>query len=210
MYAVPRLRKCTSSLFINLINLFGHLKGYDLILQCLDKDDDLLDLNTLAILMQIVSIPYLIYHKEFIVEYGPKFVSLCKRRLRDAPEKSLRDVRREKIEAIIKSVDNLQRRLIQKEEREKETEVLRLEVALMCLKSNYMERRIQGIRELNQIIKNNRMMSIKSFTPHFLIEWMQANEVFNILFDTKKTHLQLVQRCTDILKLLLQEDMFTP
>lgn len=37
VYAVPRLRKCTSSLFINLINLFGHLKGYDLILQNLDK-----------------------------------------------------------------------------------------------------------------------------------------------------------------------------
>ena len=92
--------------------------------------------------MQIVSIPYLIYHKEFIVEYGPKLVSVCKRRLRDAPEKSLRDVRREKIEAIIKSVDNLQRRLIVKEEREKETEILRLEVALMCLKSSYLERRI--------------------------------------------------------------------
>jgi hypothetical protein len=83
------------------------LKGYDLILQNLDRDDDAFDLNTLAILMQIVSIPYLIYHKDFIVEYGPKMVSVCKRRLRDAPEKSLRDVRREKIEAIIKSVDNL-------------------------------------------------------------------------------------------------------
>jgi ubiquitin carboxyl-terminal hydrolase 34 len=197
VYAVPRLRKCTSSLFINIINLFGHLKGYDLILQCLEKQDnskyeDDFDLNTLAILMQIVSIPFLVYHKDFIVEYGPQFVSVCKRRMKEAPEKSLRDVRREKIDAIIKSVDNLQRRLIQKEEREKETEVLRLEVSLMCLKSNYLERRIQGIRDLNQIIKNNRMMSIKSFTPHFLIEWMQTNEVFNILFDTKKTHLQLV------------------
>lgn len=57
--------------------------------------------------MQIVSIPFLVYHKEFVVEFGPKFVSVCKRRLREAPEKSLRDVRREKIDAIIKSVDNL-------------------------------------------------------------------------------------------------------
>ena len=92
--------------------------------------------------MQIISIPFLIYHKEFITEYGPQFVSVCKRRLSEAPEKSLRDVRREKIDAIIKSVDNLQRRLIPKEEREKETEVLRLEVSMMCLKSNYLERRI--------------------------------------------------------------------
>jgi hypothetical protein len=39
--------------------------------------------------------------------------------LRDAPEKSLRDVRRERIEAIIKSIDLFQRRIISKEEREK-------------------------------------------------------------------------------------------
>jgi len=60
--------------------------------------------------------------------------------LRSAPEKSLRDVRREKIEQIIKSIDNLQRRLISKEEREKQTEVLKLEVCLVCLKSSFLER----------------------------------------------------------------------
>ena len=31
-YAVPRLRRCTSSMYIHLINLFGFLKGYDTIL----------------------------------------------------------------------------------------------------------------------------------------------------------------------------------
>lgn len=39
---------------------------------------------------------------------------------------------------------------------------------------------------------------------------MHTNEVFALLFDPKKTHLQLVQRCTDIIKLLLSEKMFTP
>ena len=43
---------------------------------------------------------------------------------------------------IIKSVDSFQRRLISKEEREKQTEVLKLEVSLMCLKSSFLERRI--------------------------------------------------------------------
>ena len=50
-------------------------------------------------------------------------------------------------------------------------------------------------------------MSNKSFTTKFLIEWLYQNDVFTILFDPKKTHLQIVQRCTDILKLLLAEDM---
>ena len=122
------------------------------------------------------------------------------------PEKSLRDVKREKIEAIIKSIDSLQRRNVTKEVRERETETLKLEVCLMCLKSNYLERRIQGIRDLNQIIRNNRMMSYKSMTNAEIIQWLNQNQVFSILFDTKKTHLQIVQRCAEILRLLLSEN----
>ena len=209
VYAVPRLRKCTSSLFIHLINLFGNKNGFTLIQQALSLADvDAPDLNVLASLVQCVATPYIVYHREFLMEYGPVFVGNCVVRLRNAPEKSLRDVRREKIESMIKSIDNFQRRLVTKDEREKQTEILRLEVSLMCLKSSYMERRIQGIRDLNQIIKNNRMFANKSFTADFLIQWMTDNGVFSILFDPKKTHLQLVQRCTDVLKLLLQENKF--
>jgi hypothetical protein len=61
----------------------------------------------MANLMHCVSTPCLIYHKDFIQEYGPKFVETCKRRLKEAPDQSLRDIRREKIESIIKSIDSL-------------------------------------------------------------------------------------------------------
>jgi len=132
------------------------------------------------------------YHKDFIAEYGPRFVDVCTRALREAPEKSLRDMRRERIESIIKSIDSFQRRIISKEEREKMTEVVKLEVALMCLKSSFLERRIQGIRDLNGVIRNNRMFNSKTFTAKFLIEWMEQNGVYSQIFDTRKTHIQLV------------------
>lgn len=76
----------------------------------------------------------------------------------------------------------------------------------MCLKSSFLERRIQGIRDLNTIIKNNRMYSQKSFTAQYLIQWIVDNGVFLLLFDPKQTHLQLVQRTDDVLKLLLTEN----
>lgn len=133
----------------------------------------------MATLASTVSQSFLVYHKDFIQEYGPKFVEVCIKALRGAPEKSLRNVRREKIDLIIKSVDNFQKRLISKDEREKQTEVLKLEVSLLCLRSSYMERRIHGIRDLNTIIKNMRMYSTnKTFTPQFLIQWMDQNGVF--------------------------------
>ena len=87
--------------------------------------------------------------------------------------------------------------------------MIKLEVCLMCLKSSFLERRIQGIRDLNLVIRNNRMFNSKTFTAKFLVEWMEDNSVFAQVFDPRKTHLQLVQRTADILKLLLQEDRLT-
>lgn len=50
------------------------------------------------------------------------------------------------------------------------------------------------------------MMTTKSMTNTEIISWLNDNQVFSILFDTKKTHLQIVQRCSEVLKLLLSED----
>lgn len=39
MYAVPRIRKCISSVFLHLINMFGNQGGFDLILQLLARNE---------------------------------------------------------------------------------------------------------------------------------------------------------------------------
>ncbi len=139
--------------------MFGNEGGFELVLQVLSKAkaeeasqdgaaqaDQIvttkMDLNLAAILLAAITTPYNIYHKDFIAEYGPKVVEISKKKLRETPERELRDVRRERIEGIIKGIDNILRRLESKEEREKQTEILKLEVILMCLKSSFLERRI--------------------------------------------------------------------
>lgn len=74
-----------------------------------------------------------------------------------APDKALRDVRREAIEAIVKAVDSLNKRIEKKEEREKKTEIFKLDVSLLCLNSSFLQRRIQGIHDLTKLIKNHRI-----------------------------------------------------
>lgn len=212
-WAVPRPRKCTSSEYVRHIAHFGHHGGLDTILDVIDKCEaterhEGFNLCVLAILLSLVSLPAAIYHKAVIADYAPRLIEVSKRRLLSAPDRALRDVRREHIEAIVKAVDSLSRRLLEKTERVTQTEVLKLEVALLCLNSGYMERRIQGIRDLNQIIKSNRLSS-GGFAGQFMVEWMQTHGVFEVLFDPRKTHLQLIQRCDEVLKLLLQEDMLS-
>jgi hypothetical protein len=61
----------------------------------------------MAALLQHCATPFPVYHKEFIAEYGPLFTEVAIKRLKETPDKNLRDIRREKIEAIIKAIDNL-------------------------------------------------------------------------------------------------------
>jgi hypothetical protein len=96
----------------------------------------------MAILISLISLPSLIYHRTVIGQYGPKLIEAAKEGLLSAPDKALRDVRREHIEAIIKAVELLSRRIVETADREKDIEVLKLKVARLCLSSSFMERRI--------------------------------------------------------------------
>jgi len=193
---VPRPRRCTSSEYIRHVGTFCERGGLDSILSVIETSEatevpEGFNLCVLAILVSLISLPAIVYHKSVMADYAPKLIEASTKRLLSAPARALRDVRREHIEAIVKAVDNLSRRILARPEREKQSEILKLEVALLCLNSAYMERRIQGIRELNQIIKNNRTSTTR-LTSIFLVEWMQTHGVFDVLFDAKKTHLQLI------------------
>jgi len=98
-------------------------------------------------------------------------------------------VRKEQIDGILKLVDSMMRRFKPKDERERTGELLKLELSLKQLSSTYLERRINGIRDLSTLINNNTLLKIsETFTTEFLINWMVENEVFDIIWNYRKTH----------------------
>jgi len=192
VWAVPRPRKCVSEEYIRLINIFCEKGGLNLILEILEKEEFSEKLNdynlcVMAILINLVSLPGIIYHKQVISDFCERLINTTKKRLLEAPDKALREVRKEHIEAIVKAIDTLNRRIVSREERIKQNDILKLDVALLCLKSSFMARRIQGIKDLNSVIKSHRAFSNR-FSGEFLINWMFENKIFDVLFDPKGTH----------------------
>ena len=61
------------------------------------------------------------YHKDFISEFGQRIAAAITKRLLSTSDQSLRDVRKEQIEAICKAVDSIGKRFLEKEEREKQS-----------------------------------------------------------------------------------------
>lgn len=216
VYAVPRPMKCLSAQYVHFINMFGNQGGFEMLLDIIENEEisdqpDKMSITTFGALASCLNGPYAVYHKDFVAEIGERVAKIVKERLLQAPDKAIRNVRKEEIDIMIKGIDNIQKRFMDKKEREKDTEIMKLSLSIKCLNSTYLERRIQGIRELNVIIKN--VISYTSvgsvFTGQFLLDWMNKNGVFSMIWDPKKTHLQIVQRTNEVFKLLLRENMLS-
>lgn len=70
-WGVPRPRRCTSSEYLRLLNFFCHQGGLDLLLSTIEKSEttdrpDGFNLNVLAILLSLASLPTNVYHKAVV------------------------------------------------------------------------------------------------------------------------------------------------
>jgi len=213
VYCVPRLGSCISSKFIHLMNRFGSQGGFNLLLSTLAelKPDDELTLTTMSYMITMISMPSKLFHKDWMAEHGSHFTAAIEKQLLAASDKILKDVSAHNVNQIQISINSINLRLMDKEESRTAAEKLKLEICKKCLSSDLLERRILGIKELNTIIRNTQMnyTATKIFTMEQLIGWMSEQGVFGILWDPKKTHLQLVQRSNEIFKILPRENLLS-
>lgn len=68
VYAVPRVYGCTSQKFIENINKFAHLGGYDKILNLFEgyTADEKLGLSIMGHMVSMFSMPSKIYHRDYL------------------------------------------------------------------------------------------------------------------------------------------------
>lgn len=124
----------------------------------------------------------------------------------NAPEASIRNVRKEKIEQIVGRLGDLLKRVYTYDEREKTLEQLNLDITLMCLKSNFLERRIHGIKSLGEFLKGLKYSNRNKLTGDYMLEWLEKNKILELIFDPKEYHVQIIQRSKEILRFLIVED----
>ena len=77
-------------------------------------------------LAQIAAMPFLVFHRKFIEEFGARIAQAVQKQLLSASDKSLRDVRKEQIDVILKAIADISKRFLESGEREKQAEVLKL------------------------------------------------------------------------------------
>jgi len=74
----------------------------------------------------------------------------------EAPDKILKDVTANDVSQIQISINTINGRVMDREASKVESEKLKLEICKKCLSSELLERRILGIKELNNIIRSTQ------------------------------------------------------
>ena len=209
IYAVIRPRKSKSYLLIQCLNLFGEEGGYDKILGKITDKRNPIDFEALAYYMDWIGKVFPMYHRDFAAKFIPDIKNAVQNAILNAPEASIRNVRREKIEGIVGRLNDLLKRVFNYEQREIEIEHLNLDIVLMCLKSNFLERRIQGIKSLAETLTNLKYSKNNRVSADYMLEWLEKHKILELIFDPKSYHVQIIQRSKEILKFLIVEDKFS-
>ena len=206
IYAVIRPRKCKSYLLVDCLNLFGKLGGYDKMLERMNDKENPIEFELLAHYMESIGKVYPMYHREFVSKFCVDVKNAVQNSILNAPEASIRNVRKERIESIVSRLNDILKRAYTYDEREQEIEHLNLDIVLMCLKSNFLERRIQGIKSLAETLKNLKYSKANRISSEYMLEWLEKHKILELIFDQKNYHVQIIQRSKEILKFLIVED----
>ena len=74
IYCLPRTQASTSRRFIDLLNYFGSIGGFELVIQTLSNaTPESISLPSVYNLSLIISQPFKLYHKQYLPTFGERF-----------------------------------------------------------------------------------------------------------------------------------------
>lgn len=110
-----------------------------------------------------------VFHREFALEYIPKLKKAVWENVLKSPDSNTRNFTKEKIEGIYNAFDHLLKRVYSIPEKQEMIETFNLEIALMCFETDFLERKLQGIKALLDIIKQIKYGNAKFLTSTYLV-----------------------------------------
>ncbi len=91
------------------------------------------------------------FYRDFALVYLPKVLSAVEKSIASSSEANIRTFTKEKLEMLFNSLGLLCKRTFSLGEKYLFVETLSLKIALMCLKTDFLEKRIQGLKMVSMI-----------------------------------------------------------
>jgi len=210
LYVIHRAKRNYSSAYLELVNEFAKNGGFDVISKYVNEKLSSLSINELFAYLEFISAPSNLYHRKFVLECITPFIEAVLRYMTSIPDEHLRSVKPKSLENALTHIDLLMRRVYTAKTKGEQSIKLKVGIALSLLRSPLLERRIQAIRiiaEICKLAKSSQVAAYYSTLPTVndstvLKGLLQVTKVIEEIFG-KKSHIQLIQRSTEILSYFL-------
>ncbi len=207
-----------SSLYIELMNDFGTAGGFQSILDRMQevKDPTALGADLIFLYIDIMAAPHHLYHRAHIIGTVGPFTERVIQYMSNIPNEHLRSVKREKLELALSQIDFLMRRVYTPKTKGEQAIRMKVGIALSLLRSEVLEHRIQAVRIIAETCKTAKASQMASYNSNLpstndslvLSGLLQVPRVIEEVFG-KRSHIQLIQRSTEILKFFLLNSNIT-
>ena len=187
-----------------LLNNFASAGGFEEIIKILtDKPSSDEVFNAFSIFNGALG--YL--HKDFFVEYGEAINNSVFKFINELSANEMRNLRKDLKDVIIKVLTKV-KEITAMPNDQSATEMiieLTISISLKMIKTSIFDKRLQGVKTLNDYIKSNR--NNEAFLTK-IIKQIKDNEIINEIFGPN-SHSQIVSKVNDIIELLLDKDQLT-
>lgn len=221
IFAKPPDARTPRGWLVDLVNKFGQMEGFQIILDRFTKGPQL-SVPVIAALVKPfgqcseVLTPYAI-QKYFmpIVEIVPKFLdNLTDDELK---KESKSEIKNDGLSAIIKALKQLVSRVPNQEETVKNLEIFRLKMILRLLQISSFNGKMNALNEVNKVIANVSFHASRHtpsdedewLTADKMAEWIQENNVLSIVLRDSLHQPQYVEKLEKILRFMIKEKALT-
>ena len=101
-FCFPRHPICISSKYIELMDLFGNMGGFEKLLNLLEEGvlSEKLSMSAISFMAVILALPFQLYHFDWLEEFGPKYINATTKKLFECKDTYFKKLEIEDIEQI--------------------------------------------------------------------------------------------------------------
>jgi hypothetical protein len=143
-----------------------------------------------------------LFHKEYIRQIGEEMKNNVVSYLNDLTQNELRNIKKDTIDVILKVLKFYLNFTVGVEEKNKIIEKFSITFSTKMLKTSFLDKRIQAVKTLVDIIRTSKGDLNKS---QMILKILEESQIFNEIYGPN-SHIQLINKSKDLLEIMIQED----
>lgn len=204
-----------SQLMVDLIRLFGEKGGFQFIIESLESKKQFCPIDVVHCFMVILGNMHEMLHRDLCLKFVPRIWVGLQQNILNSPDGNLRNFSGQKIADILIGAGAILKRVYSLKEKQEMTDRFDMDIAFKCFSSEFLERKLQGLKAIQELIKKTKeyqitmdSSDIKFLSNEIMKEWLAEKKIFETLY-VNSANSHLVQRSAEFFKFLLEEKIVT-